>query len=65
MTEQQIREAIVSYIAKNGRCPNFASIGTTWNEANHVFQAMLADGSLIRVTEVSPKGRRIKKIRLP
>jgi hypothetical protein len=62
--EQTIRAAFIAYIRKHNRCPNWSTIGTTYSEGNPVFEAMLADGTLVRRIQISPKGRRMEVIRL-
>jgi hypothetical protein len=64
MTATEIRTAIIAYINKNGRCPNYATIGTDYDAGKPVFDAMLADGTLVWETSISPKGRKMQVIRL-
>lgn len=62
--EIEIRKAYVAHLRKTGRCPTFATIGTTWTEGQPIWEAMIADGTLQQVVEISPKGRRMTVTRL-
>jgi hypothetical protein len=60
----ELRNAIVAYIRKHDRCPNFATIGTDWHECQPIFEEMHKDGTLVWDIRISPKGRRMTVIRL-
>jgi hypothetical protein len=60
----EIAAKIVEYIKTKGRCPNFSSIETDYDEGNPIFEALLADGTLVEETRISPKGRKMTVVRL-
>jgi hypothetical protein len=62
--EQQIRQAVIEHLRKTGSIPNWKTVGTTYEEGHPVFDAMIADGTLVWTVQVSPKGRKMNVLRL-
>jgi hypothetical protein len=61
MNSNEVREAIINHIKKTGRCPNYKSVGG-WEISRPVFDAMIADGTLIWEQYKSPKGRNMTRL---
>ena len=62
--ENELREKIIAHLRKTSRCPDYKTVGSDYFEANPVFAAMFADGTLVRVDRLSPKGRRMSVVQL-
>lgn len=58
-----LREKIIEHFTKNpGVNVHFSTLGTTWSEASPIFEALFAEGVLVRRAVKSATGRNISKI---
>ena len=63
MNSNEVREAIIKHFEKTGRCPDYKSVGG-YDASYPVFEAMIADGSLVLEDYKSPKGRNMTRLTL-